>query len=325
MRGGRDLKALVTGGAGFIGSSLCEALVRDDWEVVVIDNMRVGSRKNLSGLEASKSAGRVRVVVGDCNDVDELERLLSGCDVVFHLAANPEVRMELNNPTECFRQNVQGTYGVLEAFSRTSVKTIVFTSTSAVYGDAVVRPTPENYSPMVPISLYAGSKLASEAMISSYCHTYNKHGIVLRLANILGPRSTHGVVVDFVSRLRKNPRELQILGDGQQTKSYTHIDDCITSILVALNASKSRYDVYNVGSEDQISATEIAKITADAMELKNTMFKYHGGLSDGRGWVGDVKNMLLDVSKLKAAGWAPHYNSRESVRLTVKALQSGQC
>lgn len=249
---------------------------------------------------------------------------MSGCDVVFHLAANPEVRMELNNPTECFRQNVQGTYSVLEAFAKTDAEKIVFTSTSAVYGDAIIRPTPEDYSPMIPISLYAGSKLASEAMISAYCHTYGKHGIILRLANILGPRSTHGVVVDFVSRLRRNPRELQILGDGQQTKSYTHIDDCITSILVALKASKSRYDVYNVGSENQISATEIAKITADAMGLKNTMFKYLGGLSDGRGWVGDVKNMLLDVSKLKAEGWTPHYDSRESVKLTVKALQSGE-
>lgn len=318
------MRALVTGGAGFIGSSLCEALVREQWDVIAFDNMRVGSQKNLSSIEQSGSAARIRVAVGDCNDLNELARHMSGCDVVFHLAANPEVRMELNDPTECFRQNIQGTYSVLEAFAKTSPKTIIFTSTSAVYGDAIIRPTPEDYSPVIPISLYAGSKLASEAMISAYCHTYGKHGIVLRLANILGPRSTHGVVVDFVSRLRKNPRELQILGDGQQTKSYTHIDDCVSSILTAFKVSKSTYDVYNVGSEDQISTTQIAKITVDAMGLKDTMFKYHGGLSDGRGWVGDVKNMLLDISKLKAAGWIPNHDSRESVRLTVTSLESGR-
>ncbi len=312
------MRALVTGGAGFIGSSLCEALIRKGWDVIVFDNMSVGTEKNLQGIRGSN---RLKMIKGDCTRIDELKPAANDCDVFFHFAANPEVRMELNNPRQCFQENIYATYVALEALVASEAKTIVFASTSAVYGDANTLPTPEDYSPMIPISIYAGSKLASEAMVSAYCHTFEKIGIVLRFANILGPRSTHGVVIDFVNRLQKNPYELQMLGNGKQIKSYTYIDDCVTSILASLESSKGPFDVYNVGSEDQINVIDIAKTTVASMELRNVDFKFAGGLSDGRGWVGDVKNMLLDINRLKAKGWHPQYNSRESVKRTVEDLR----
>jgi UDP-glucose 4-epimerase len=313
------LKAVVTGGAGFIGSSLCEALVGEGWDVIAYDNMSVGRRHNLSGLNKTPRT-TFKIVSGDCTRIEKVSQIIRDCDAVFHFAANPEVRMELNNPSQCFRQNVYATYCALEAFAASKAKIFVFASTSAVYGDAKLRPTSEDYAPMEPISIYAGSKLAGEAMVSSYCHTFNKQGIVLRFANVLGPRSTHGVVRDFVTRLVKNPRELQILGDGQQVKSYTYIDDCANAIMLSLRTSGDPVQVFNVGSEDQISAIEIGRTVVDAMDLKNVKFKLAGGLSDGRGWVGDVKNMLLDISRLKTRGWRPTHDSRESVRLTVQAL-----
>jgi UDP-glucose 4-epimerase len=313
------LKALVTGGAGFIGSSLCEALVADGWDVTALDNMSVGTKKNLASV---KNSHHFNLIIDDCTRTDRIKRAAKDCDVLFHFAANPEVRMEFNDPSQCFQQNIYATYAALEALAESRAKTIVFASTSAVYGEATIRPTPEHYSPLVPISIYAGSKLAGEAMISSYCHTFNKQGIVLRFANILGPRSTHGVVVDFVTRLRKNPSELQMLGDGKQTKSYLHIDDCVSSILTSLRASREPFEAYNVGSEDQISVTEIAKVTVETMALTSVRFSFAGGLSDGRGWVGDVRNMLLDINKLKARGWTPRHDSRESVKLTVEGLAS---
>lgn len=315
------LKAVVTGGAGFIGSSLCEVLVLKGWDVIAYDNMSVGRRKNLSSLNKTRR-GKFNLVSGDCTRIEKLSQIIRDCDAVFHFAANPEVRMELNNPSQCFRQNVYATYCALEAFATSNAKRFIFASTSAVYGDAKLRPTPEDYAPMEPISIYAGSKLAGEALVSSYCHTFNKQGIVLRFANVLGPRSTHGVVRDFVTRLVEKPRELRILGDGQQVKSYTYIDDCTRAIMVSLQASKSPVEVFNVGSEDQISAKEIGRTVIEAMGLKNVKFKLAGGLSDGRGWVGDVKNMLLDISRLKTRGWTPTHDSRESVRLTVQALMA---
>ena len=315
------MKAVVTGGAGFIGSSLCEDLIGKGWNVIAYDNMSVGRRQNLSDL-IGVPRKKFKLVSGDCTRIARVKQIIRDCDVVFHFAANPEVRMELNNPSQCFQQNVSATYCALEAFATSNAKTFVFASTSAVYGDAKLRPTPEDYAPMEPISIYAGSKLAGEAMVSSYCHTFNKLGIILRFANVLGPRSTHGVVRDFVTRLVEKPRELRILGDGQQVKSYTYIDDCIKAIMVSLGTSKGPVEVFNVGSEDQISAMEIGRTVIDTMGLKNVKLKLAGGLSDGRGWVGDVKNMLLDIRKLKTRGWTPTHDSRESVRLTVQALMA---
>lgn len=313
------MKAVVTGGAGFIGSGLCEELINQGWDVTVFDNLSVGSRKNLSTLTKEPDAFRVKLVVGDCTNREEVERAVRDCDVLFHFAANPEVRMELNDPRECYRQNVLATHNVLEAFRTSRAKLIVFASTSTVYGRAKTFPTPEDYSPLEPISFYGASKLAGEAMLSSYCHSFDRQGIILRFANILGPRSTHGVVNDFILKLRQNPSELQVLGDGTQTKSYLYIDDSVSAILATIKDPRNPVEVFNVGSEDQISVREIATTICNEMNLKAVRVTLAGGLSDGSGWIGDVKNMLLDISRLKSRGWKPKHTSRESIELTVRA------
>lgn len=313
------MKALVTGGAGFIGSSLCEALLTAGWEVRALDNLTVGSKKNISQLVHGPGKSRFEIVTGDCTRPSQVRKAVRDCDTLFHLAANPEVRMELNNPEQCYRQNVYATYCVLEAFRTSKASTIVFASTSTIYGRATTFPTPEEYAPLQPISLYGASKLAGEAMVSAYCHSFDRRGVVLRFANVLGPRSTHGVVNDFVRKLVRNPRELQILGDGNQTKSYLYIDDAVDAILSSVKASRSPIEVFNVGSIDQISVTEVASTVVETMGLKDVRFNLSGGQSDGSGWLGDVKNMLLDISRLKDRGWKPKHNSRESIRLTVQS------
>jgi len=181
-------------------------------------------------------------------------------------------------------------------------------------------PTPENYAPLKPISLYGASKLASEALISAYAHTYNKKAIILRLANTIGPRSQHGVVHDFIQKLRRNPKQLEILGDGTQTKSYLYITDCTKAIETAYKTAENQVEIYNVGSEDQINVTQIAKIVTEEMNLNNVKLTYTGGIDGGRGWKGDVKNMLLDINKLKSHGWKPKHNSVQALRKAVKHL-----
>ena len=177
---------------------------------------------------------------------------------------------------------------------------------------------------MEPISVYGASKLASEALIASYCHTYAKRAVILRLANIVGARSRHGVVNDFVNKLEANPKELEILGDGTQTKSYLHIDDCIEAVLKALETANGTFNVFNVGSEDQLPVTRIAEIVAEEMAVNHPRFRFAGGVRGGRGWVGDVKNMLLDTTKLKSRGWKPRHNSEESVALAIRQILSKQ-
>jgi UDP-glucose 4-epimerase len=310
------MRALITGGLGFIGSHLLDRLVSFYDEVTVLDNLHSG----LEGETPQSLRNRnMRFILGDCTNPSDVEEAVKDVDVVFHLAANSEVRLELNDPETCFRQNVYATHILLEEVRRSEAKIIVFTSTSTVYGDAEVVPTPENH-PARPISIYGASKLASEALITAYAHTYNKRAIILRLANVVGPRSSHGVIHDFVTKLKKDPRELEILGDGTQTKSYLHIEDCIDAILVALIKSEGKFNVINVGSEDQIPVGDVAEIVVEEMGLKDVNFNFTSGVDGGRGWRGDVKNMLLDVENLKSLGWSPKYSSGEAVRKTVKAL-----
>ena len=209
----------MTGGAGFIGSNLCEALANLGRDVTILDNLSSGTRDNLREILKSSS---VKLILGDCKDPADVKKAIANADIVYHFAANPEVRLELSNPPTCFRENVYATHILLEAIKHSNVDTIVFASTSTVYGNVKIIPTPENYSPLEPISIYGASKLASEALITSYCHTYKKKAIILRLANIVGPRSRHGVINDFITKLRRNPKQLEILGDGHQTKSYLH-------------------------------------------------------------------------------------------------------
>jgi UDP-glucose 4-epimerase len=307
----------VTGGAGFIGSSICEELVKHGEEVTVFDNLSAGSKDNIQHL---LDHDKVRFFVGDCTRTSDLMKVLRDVDVVFHFAANPEVRLELSDPKTCFRQNVYATHVLLETIRNSHVKKIVFASTSTIYGEAKVIPTPEDYGPLKPISVYGASKLSSEALVMAYAYAYSFDALILRFANIVGPRSKHGVIFDFIKKLRKNPRELEILGDGTQVKSYLYINDCINAVLTAFKHMQERVEILNVGSEDQVIVREIAEIVAEEMGLKDVDFRFTGGVDGGRGWVGDVKSMLLDVAKLKAKGWKPKYNSTEAVRQTAKSI-----
>jgi len=310
------VRVLVTGGAGFIGSSLCNALVARDEETVVFDNFSSGSRANLSHFKERTSA--FSVMVGDVKSPKDVKRALEGIDVAFHFAANPEVRLNITDPETCFVENVVSTQTFLEAARGTSVSKVVFASSSTVYGDAKVRPTPEDYAPMLPISIYGACKLASEALVMAYAYTYGLDAVVLRFANIVGPRSKHGVVPDFIRKLKGAPPVLKIRGDGSQTKSYLHIDDCVSGIMIAVRSSRGR-SVYNVGSEDQIGVKHVADIVCKEMDV-TPRYLFSGGVDGGRGWLGDVKNMLLDTKKLQALGWKPKFGSAEAVRRTTREI-----
>ncbi len=309
----RDPKVIVTGGAGFIGSHLVDRLVSIGLNVKVLDNLSVGSIENLR-----QSIDKVEFIKGDVTNLDDLVDALRRVNVVFHLAANPEVR--IGDPNIHFKQNILGTYNVLEAMRINNVSHLIFTSSSTVYGDATVIPTPESYGPLKPISLYGAAKLAAESLISAYSYTFGFKSIIYRLANIVGPRSRHGVIYDFVNKLRKNCCELEILGDGTQSKSYLWINDCIDGILTGLSDVKGFLEIYNLGSIDRVDVVTVARIIVEEMGLENVTFRYTGGVNGGRGWIGDVKYMLLDTSKLKAKGWKPRYSSIEAVRLAVRAL-----
>ena len=319
-REGYILRALITGGAGFIGSATAKALVNSGWEVVVYDNFSFGSHDNLAELAHGSRSHTMKVIVGDCIRLKNVKDAIRDCDAVFHFAANPEVRMELSTPEQCFTQNVIATQVVLEAFRESRANTIVFASTSTVYGDAKTLPTPEEYGPLTPISIYGASKLAGEALVGSYCRAFDKHGIILRLANVIGPRSKHGVVSEFVAKLDKNPNELSIMGGGTQKKSYIYIDDCVNGIMATIKHPGELGEVFNLGSDDSMSVKEIGTLVARTMGLKAPHFRLDGGLPDGRGWIGDVKMMLLDVTRLKSIGWSPKLNSREAVEETVKQI-----
>ncbi len=248
---------------------------------------------------------------------DGWQDVLAGADRAYHLAADPDVRQGSLTPDSQIHNNILATYRVLEAMRVHMVPEIVFTSTSTVYGDTVVIPTPESYNPLEPISVYGASKLACEALISAYCHGFGMKGWIYRFANIIGERSNHGVITDFIKKLKDNPAELEILGDGRQTKSYLEVRACIRALLFATERSGGDLNIFNIGSEDWVDVTTIADIIVHQMGLAHVNYLFTGG---ERGWVGDVPRMQLSVTKLKALGWQPDTGSRESVEVAVKAI-----
>lgn len=307
-------KILVTGAAGFIGSHVVDRLIQDGNQVVAYDNLSQGDLKYLSRWNEDPL---LEFVKGDVTDTSKLREASRDCDVVFHLAANPEVRQ--GDPSVHFRQNVYATHCLLEAASLAGAKDFVFTSSSTVYGEAKQLPTPENYSPLIPISMYGASKLASEAIISGICNTSGMRGLIFRLANVIGPRLRHGVIFDFIDKLRKDPTHLDVLGDGTQKKSYIYVTDCIEGMSKAFQIDRGALEVYNLGSSDSVNVPNIARTVIDEMNLKDVGIEFKGG-PDGRGWIGDVKTMLLDSSKIRSLGWNPKYSSSEAVKESSRAL-----
>ncbi len=312
----KDKSILVTGGAGFIGSHLVDRLLEEN-EVFVQDNFSSGKRESLlTHLENPK----FHLLEVDLLDTRKLEPFLAKTDIVFHLSANPIVRLGTEDTRIHLQQNVLATYNLLEAMRKTGVRQIAFTSTSAIYGEAGLVPTPEDYGPLLPISLYGASKLSCEALISSYCHTFEMQSWIYRFANIVGKRGNHGVIADFIRKLRKNPKELEILGSGKQRKSYLEVKDCVTAMLHCVENARDETNVFNIGSTDHIDVTEVADIVVKQLGLSDVKYRYTSGM-DGRGWKGDVKVMLLSIEKIKRLGWTPQHGSAEAVKAAVEALQ----
>lgn len=287
---------LVTGGAGFIASSIVDRLINENEEVHVID------------IEKTNTNGKANYI--QKNILNEFE--LKNVKTIFHYAAEPDVRKGLTNPYEMYRNNVEGTFKMLEFARKNDVKNFIFASTSAVYGNAKI-PTPETET-CNPISLYGGSKLACENLINSYSNLYGIKSTILRYANIIGERSQHGVIIDFVNKLKHNPNELEILGNGQQKKSYLYIDDTIEATFIAYKKQTKNYDIFNVGSDESITVNELAEIVSNTLNLK-PKFKYTS--NEVKGWKGDVSLMLLDSSKIKKLGWKPKTNVKEAIGKVV--------
>ncbi|MEM5778166.1 MAG: NAD-dependent epimerase/dehydratase family protein [Candidatus Aenigmatarchaeota archaeon] len=308
-------KVLVTGGAGFIGSHLVDKLITKN-EIVVFDNLSSGSLRNLEHLKNNKNFSFIK---SNLLNPKNIESALDGVSKVYHIAANPDVRLGETNTKAHFEQNIVASYNLLEAMRKKDVEKIIFTSSSTVYGDAKIIPTPEDY-PTIPISIYGASKLAVEGMISSYCHTFGMQAVIFRFANVIGSRSEHGVIVDFIKKLKNNPNKLEILGDGNQTKSYIYIKDCIEGMLFGEENTRNKFEIFNLGSEDKITVKEIANLVVSNLGLKNVKYEFTGGY-EGRGWKGDVKLMQLSIDKIKKLGWKPKYSSKEAIIKTINDLK----
>jgi len=306
--------SIVTGGAGFIGSHIAEKLISMGEKVTVIDNLSSGTKENLERCQDQKLFNFIKA------DLNKDEINFEDIKNVFHLAAYPEVSTGFDNPGLAYRENVENTFKLLELIRKSDVEKFVFSSSSVVYGEPKEIPTPETYGPLLPISAYGGSKLSCEGLIASYCSNYGIKCSIVRFANVIGSRSNHGIIWDFIHKLLKDNNELKILGDGTQSKSYIHVDDCVEGILVSLEKSQKNIDVFNIGNNDKVDVMTIAKIICNRLSLENVKFSTTGGTLDGRGWVGDVKQMQLDISKLKELGWTPKLSSLEAVELASKEI-----
>ena len=305
---------LVTGGAGFIGSHLVDALVDRGYKVRVIDNFSSGRESFLSHHDGN---GAVEIFRGDLLDNEAVLSAMDGIETVHHLAANPDIRLGTEVTDTDLKQGTVATYNVLEAMRVCGVKRISFSSTSAIYGEATEMPTSETYGPTLPISLYGASKLACEALITAWIGTFGAQGFIHRFANIVGPRGTHGVIFDFIHKLKKDPTRLEVLGDGKQEKSYMSANDCVRSMLHVLDNNNEDMNLYNLGTGDTCSVSRIAEIVVEESGLKGVKLEFTGG---SRGWAGDVPKTYLDVSKLLRTGFEPSTMSEQSIRDTARSL-----
>jgi len=306
-------RIIVTGGAGFIGSHLAEVLAPEA-DVVLIDRLRPGRRANAT---RAMSLG-ARLVKRDLLAGD-IRPLFRGAETVYHFAANPDVRLGRSGTKPHLEQNIVVTHRVLEACRAARVRRIVFASTSTVYGEATIVPTPEAYAPLEPISLYGASKLACEMLLSAYAHTFGIQAVVFRMANIVGGRSHHGVVHDLVEKLARDPTHLEIIGTEPGTsKSYLHVEDAVSGIRAGVAAASRPFTVYNLGSDDAISVRGIADAICEGLLLPGVTYAWTGGAGEGRGWAGDVRVMQLATDRLKRTRWRPTMTSREAVQRAAK-------
>ena len=309
------MKALVTGAGGFIGSHLTDHLLRNGHTVTGIDNFSSGKREFLSEAGESDSFELCEV---DLLDTRGIEPLFNGIDVVFHLAANADVRFGPDHPCRDLEQNTICTANVLEAMRKSGVKRIAFSSTGSVYGEPKIFPTPEDAPFPIQTSLYGASKVAAEGLIAAYCEAFGFQGYCFRFVSILGKRYTHGHVFDFYKQLLDHPDSLRVLGDGNQRKSYLEVGDCIGAILLALERADARFQIFNLGTDEYCTVNESVGWICGYLGLKPKI-EFTGGT---RGWVGDNPFIFLDCSRIRALGWTPRLTIREGVVETVKYLMT---
>jgi UDP-glucose 4-epimerase len=309
---------LIVGGAGFIGSHFVDRLMGSGAapEVVVYDNFSSGRRWHLAGHAESR---RLRVVTGDVKDLAALREAMGGVDTVIHLASNPDIARAATEPSIDFDEGTQLTNNVLEAMRQVGARQILYASGSGVYGDLGTVEAGEDYGPLRPISTYGASKLASEALISAYCHMFDLRGVVFRFGNVVGDRQTHGVGFDFLNQLRRSPGRLRILGDGSQSKSYVHVSDVMDAVLLAAAAGGEPFRTYNVATGDYITVLAIAELAVECIGLPRDSvgFEFTGG---DRGWKGDVPVVRLNTDRIRGLGWRNRMTSAEALRASMRAM-----
>lgn len=313
---GSLMNYMVVGGAGFIGSSLVRKLIHEETgRIFIYDNFSSGRMEHLKDVADDE---RLTVIRGDIKDKDAVFRAFENdIDVVYSLASNPDIARAVREPDIDFWEGTYLMNNVLEAMRIHDIKKLLYASGSGVYGDVAEVETDENFSPLRPVSTYGASKLGCEALICSYCHMFHMQSAVFRFANVVGFNQTHGVGFDFVKRLKENPTELRILGDGEQSKSYIYVDDVLEAVRTVEKAGLETFEPYNVATLDRITVTEIANIVIRAMKLGNVKFNYTGG---NRGWNGDVPVVRLNSEKIRKLGWNNQYTSAQAMEKAVKTM-----
>jgi UDP-glucose 4-epimerase len=315
------MRYLITGGAGFLGSNLAESLLKKNNIVIVIDNFKVGKIQNLNKIRKKKN---LKIIKADIKNLKKISKYFKNIDVVYHFAANADIGKAIIDPTIDFQEGTLLTKNVLEAMRLNNVNKIIYTSGSGVYSERISNLYSEKNSTSKPISPYGASKIASEAMISAYSHMFGISSIIFRFANLVGKNQTHGVVYDFIKKLKKNEKRLKILGNGNQKKSYIHVSDVLIALKIAsdyiLTLTKNKkkiFEIFNLGNEDSITVKDIAKLTCQALNFKNVKLIFGKNI---RGWKGDVPIIKLDYNKFKKFKWKPKFDSKSAIKKTLKEL-----
>lgn len=311
------MRYFITGGAGFIGSTLVDRLLKNGDQVVAYDNFSIGLKEF---LQAALSNDNFKLITGDVLDLPGLSGAMAGADVVFHLAANADVRFGTEHPSKDLEQNTIATFNVLEAMRTNGVRKIAFSSTGSIYGEHSVFPTPEDAPFPVQTSLYGASKLAGEGLISAYCEGFGMQAWIFRFVSILGERYTHGHVFDFYKKLLANPGELNVLGNGKQRKSYLYVQDCIDGMVTAIKKAGGKVNIFNLGTDEYCTVNDSIGWITDSLGLEPKL-AYAGG---ERGWIGDSPFIFLDCSRIRSLGWKPRLTIREGIIRTLEFLRGNR-
>ena len=309
------MKILITGGAGFIGSHLCDHFIEKGREVICVDNLSLGKKDNICHLFENPL---FEFREFDAADENQLSKSMNGIDMVCHLAAHPDIQTGSKDPNIDYYHTFLTTKTVLESMRKKKIKNIFFASTSAVYGNMPEILLNEKTGGLYPVSYYGAYKFASEALISAYVHMNDMNALIFRLPNVVGPRLTHGIIFDFIKKLKRNKNKLSILGNGKQKKQYIHVDDLINSIMMMSEKMNRGINLYNVSTESFATVTEIANLVCQRLELENVVYEFTGGEV---GWKGDVPFFQYDISKIKSTGWMYNYTSKEAIWKTLSEME----